>query len=140
MASIVKEGDNISVNYTGTLQNGEKFDSSYDRGQTLDFTAGAGQMIKGFDIAVIGMKVGEKKKITISPSEAYGAKDPARIIEVPSTQFANYDEVKVGISINGGGAVGTVIEKSDTVAKIDFNHKLAGETLIFEIELMSINK
>lgn len=140
MDNTVKNGDNISVHYKGTLENGEKFDSSYDRGQTLDFTAGAGQMIKGFDAAVIGMKKGEKKKITIPAKEAYGEKDTAKIIEVPSTQFADYNAIKVGIMINGGGAVGKVIEKTTEFAKIDFNHQLAGQTLVFEIELVSINE
>ncbi|NUJ98297.1 FKBP-type peptidyl-prolyl cis-trans isomerase [Candidatus Gracilibacteria bacterium] len=70
--SVVASGSKIEVNYLGTLEDGTKFDSSYDRGETLPFTAGAGQMIKGFDKAVIGMKVGEKKKITLPPEEAYG--------------------------------------------------------------------
>lgn len=70
--SVVGSGSKIEVNYLGTLEDGTKFDSSYDRGETLPFTAGAGQMIKGFDKAVIGMKVGEKKKITLPPEEAYG--------------------------------------------------------------------
>lgn len=139
MTEEVKKGDNISVNYIGTKENGEKFDSSYDRGQTLDFTAGAGQMIKGFDSAVIGMKKGEKKKVIIKASDAYGEKDPNKIIVVNKEQFAEFDKIQEGTSINGGGAIGTVIKKDEKSATIDFNHQLAGETLIFEIELVSIN-
>lgn len=136
----VKEGDNISVHYNGTLKDGTKFDSSYDRGQTLDFTAGAGQMIKGFDSAVIGMKVGDKKTVELSPSEAYGEKNPEAIITVTPEQFPDFNKLEVGTPLQAGnGAMGTVIEKNDTNAIVDFNHRLSGEILTFEIELVSIN-
>lgn len=140
MSEVVKEGDNVSVNYIGTLEDGEKFDSSYDRNQTLDFVVGAGQMIKGFDSALVGMKIGEKKKIKLSPQEAYGQKDKEKMISVESTKFDNFDSLKVGMQVNGGGAIGTVSEKKQDFAIIDFNHPLAGKELNFEIELVSINK
>jgi FKBP-type peptidyl-prolyl cis-trans isomerase 2 len=137
----VQEGDNISVHYTGTLKNGEKFDSSHDRNQTLDFTAGAGQMIKGFDNAVIGMKVGDKKTVELSPSEAYGEKNPEAVVTITPDQFPDFNNLSVGTQLTAGnGAMGVVIEKNNENAIVDFNHRLAGETLVFEIELVSINE
>ena len=70
--NIAKNGDIISVHYTGTLENGVKFDSSLDRGQPFEFTLGGGQVIKGFDKGILGMKVGDKKRIVISPEDGYG--------------------------------------------------------------------
>lgn len=140
MVENVKAGDNVSVNYKGTLDNGTQFDSSYDRNQTLDFTVGAGQMIKGFDDAIVGMKIGEKKKISLKPEQAYGEKDPSRVLSLESSKFDNFDALQKGTQINGGGAMGIVIEKNDSSAKVDFNHPLAGQNLNFEIELVSINK
>ena len=85
--SKVENGNNIKVHYKGTLKNGEQFDSSYDRGNTLDFTVGAGQMIKGFDNAVVGMGVGETKKVTLPPAEAYGIRNEEAVQTVPKTAF-----------------------------------------------------
>lgn len=86
----VENGDSVEVHYTGTLENGEKFDSSLDRGQTLPFTVWAGQMIKGFDAGVVGMKVGEKKKMTLAPADAYGERDPERTQTIPKKDLASF--------------------------------------------------
>jgi peptidylprolyl isomerase len=138
MSNEVKVGDSISVNYTGKLVNGEVFDSSIGR-EPLAFTAGAGQMIKGFDDAVIGMKIGDKKTITLKPSEAYGEVNPQAIITVDANELPNFDQLQVGMELaSSNGARGTITAKTDTNAVIDFNHSLAGKTLIFEIELVSI--
>lgn len=67
-----KNGDTVSANYTGTLEDGTKFDSSYDRGQPFSFTLGGGEVIKGWDLGILGMKVGEKRKLTIPYDLAYG--------------------------------------------------------------------
>ncbi|MBC7867468.1 MAG: FKBP-type peptidyl-prolyl cis-trans isomerase, partial [Gloeobacteraceae cyanobacterium ES-bin-316] len=78
----VKNGDVVKVHYTGKLVNGESFDSSVDR-EPLQFTVGAGMMIKGFDAAMPGMQVGDKKTVNIPAADGYGEKDPAAIIEFP---------------------------------------------------------
>jgi len=98
---VVENWDSIEVNYKGTFTDGKQFDSSYDRGQTLPFTVGAGQMIPGFDKAVVGMKVGEKKSITLQPADAYGEKDPNKKQEIQLSEAdlknlkAAWYEVKV---------------------------------------------
>jgi len=74
-----KDGDSVSVHYTGTLVDGTKFDSSVDRGQPFQFGLGAGQVIRGWDLGVKGMKVGEKRKLTIAPELGYGARDMGSI-------------------------------------------------------------
>ncbi len=130
----VKAGDNISVHYKGTLENGEQFDSSYDRGVTLDFTAGAGQMIKGFDAAVIGMKVGEKKTVTILAKDAYGD------IEFVSIDLFDVNEdLEVGMIFNNGFSEIVIASIDGNIIGILNNHPLAGQNLIFEIEIVKIN-
>jgi len=133
----VQSGDAVSVHYTGTLDNGEQFDSSVG-GATLDFTAGAGEMIAGFDAAVMGMAVGETKTIRITPDEAYGPRNEELIVEVGRENVP--ENVEVGQElVDGAGNVVVVLEVRDDVVVIDQNHPLAGETLNFEIELVSIN-
>ncbi|KAK4240155.1 hypothetical protein C8A03DRAFT_42281 [Achaetomium macrosporum] len=80
-----KRGDSIDVHYKGTLENGSKFDASYDRGEPLNFTVGAGQVIKGWDEGLLGMKVGEKRKLTISPELGYGARGAGGVIPPNAT-------------------------------------------------------
>ena len=78
MSDTIKAGDEISVHYRGTLEDGTEFDNSYERAQPVTFTAGVGQMITGFDAAVMGMTEGEVKTVTFGPDEAYGDVDPDR--------------------------------------------------------------
>lgn len=136
---VVKNGDLIKVDYTGRLKDGTVFDSSIGK-EPLEFTAGAGQMIKGFDSAVIGMKVNEKKTVELAPSEAYGEHDETNVITVDANAFANFSTIQKGVVVSASnGARGVVIERTDKNAVIDFNHELAGKTLIFEITIVSIN-
>ena len=114
-ADVVENGDSIEVHYTGTLVNGEKFDSSYDRDQTLPFTVGAGQMISGFDTGVVGMALGETKNLVLSPEEAYG---PATITESVTIaelrDFVGPDfEIAVGATIPTAWGDATIIELQD---------------------------
>lgn len=99
-ADVVASGSKVEVNYKGTLDDGSQFDSSYDRGETLPFTAGAGQMIPGFDKAVMGMKVGDKKTVTLEPADAYGEYDETAIQVVPKENLKEF--VKAGFKLEVG--------------------------------------
>ena len=90
-----KTGDVVTIHYTGTLENGTKFDSSLDRGQPFEFTLGVGQVIKGFDQGILGMKVGEKKKIVISPEDGYGS---AAVGSIPPNSTLIFDVELLGIA------------------------------------------
>src|ERR1700709_555915 len=94
----VKEGDVVKVHYTGKLTNGEQFDSSVGR-EPLEFTVGAGQMIKGFDAAMPGMTVGEKKTINILPGDAYGEKNDEAVIEFPRANVPADMPLEVGMQL-----------------------------------------
>lgn len=138
-----KNGDNVAVHYTGKLTTGEQFDSSAGR-EPLFFTVGGGQMIKGFDLAIPGMVIGEKKTITIAAIDAYGEKDPEAIIEFPKENVPADMKVEVGMQLTLSNQYGqpvpvTVQELKDDVIIFDANHHLAGKELVFDIELISIN-
>ena len=140
----VKDGDIVRVHYTGKLTNGEQFDSSEGR-EPLEFTVGAGQMIKGFDNAMPGMTVGEKKTINISADDAYGQKDEHALIEFPKENIPKDMKLEPGMQLqlrneNGQPFPVTVAEIKDDVVVLDANHKLAGKELVFDIELVEIVK
>ncbi len=134
---LVKEGDVVSVHYTGKLSDGTVFDSSVGR-DPLSFTVGAGQMISGFDQAVVGMSLNGKKTVTLSPEEAYGPFEESLVIFAEAKNFENFDEISEGMIIYANNRRGKIVEKKSDGALIDFNHELAGKTLIFEIELVSV--
>lgn len=135
------KGDKVSVHYTGKLENGEVFDSSVQR-EPLQFEVGAGQMIPGFDAAVEGMEVGEKKTVSLPPAEAYGERKEDMTQEVPRDRMPEDYSPSVGdqlqVGTPGGAMIVTVAAVSEDSVTIDANHRLAGETLIFEIELVEI--
>lgn len=134
----VHAGDKVKVNYTGRLTDGNIFDSSIGK-TPLEFTAGAGQMIKGFDDAVIGMKVGDTKNVTIPPEQAYGAYDQNKVVTVNASAFSAFTSVKLGNYVTDSyGNTGVIVKKNDQNVVIDFNHQLAGKTLVFEITLVAI--
>lgn len=138
----VKEGDKIAIHYTGTLTNGEVFDSSEGR-EPLEFTVGSGQIIPGLDVAMPGMAVGDKKRVEIGMMQAYGPKHADRSIEVPIEQLPPEIPREVGITLGMRGEDGqempvTVTAISETHITLDANHRLAGEDLIFDVELVSI--
>lgn len=139
---MVQEGSKVSVHYTGTLEDGTKFDSSLDRGQPLEFTAGAGQMIPGFDAGVMGMKIGDKKTLTLPAAEAYGEYDESRVQVVPKEQLSDFEaagfELKAGEKIPTQFGNVLIKEAGETEVTLDMNHELAGKTLIFDIEMMEI--
>ena len=134
-----KDGDVVKVHYTGTLADGTQFDSSVGR-DPLEFTVGAGQMIPGFDRAVVGMKVGEKKTITIPAADAYGEYDPEMVKDVPRSDLPDSIDPEVGMQLRAGNSLVTITAVTDDSVTIDFNHQLAGKDLTFEIELVSIGQ
>lgn len=138
----VKEGDVVKVHYTGKLANGEEFDSSQGR-EPLEFTVGAGQMIKGFDDAMPGMNVGDKKTITIPPADGYGERSEDALIEFPKENIPEDMKLEAGMSLtlsNQDGQPVPVVVKEirDDIVLLDANHFLAGENLVFDIELVEI--
>ena len=141
--SIAKNGDNVTVHYTGKLTTGEQFDSSNGR-DPLGFTIGAGQMIKGFDAALPGMASGDKKTVTIVAAEAYGETNPEAIIQFPKTNVPADMVLEPGMPLtltdqNGHPVQVLVVEVQEDIIVLDANHELAGKDLVFEIELVSIN-
>ncbi len=138
----VKSGDKIKVHYHGKLTTGETFDKSEGR-EPLEFEVGSGSVIKGFDDGVTGMSVGEKKTINIPFLEAYGPRNPEMVIEMPKTRFPQDMEIEVGMPLAMSDGQGqqfqvVVTEIKDDVVLLDANHPLAGQDLIFDLELVEI--
>lgn len=139
----VKEGDLVRVHYTGKLTNGEQFDSSVGR-EPLEFTVGAGQMIRGFDAALPGMVVGDKKTINIQPEDAYGLRNDEAIIPFPLENVPADMKLEPGMMLTLSNQMGqpvpvVVLEVTEEVVMLDANHFLAGKELVFDIELVEIS-
>jgi peptidylprolyl isomerase len=138
---VAKNGDTVQVDYTGKLTDGTVFDSSVGK-EPLKFVLGDGQMIPGFDKAVLGMKAGEKKTFTIPAAEAYGPYDARLVKEISTKQLPAGMTVEVGQQLqstqNGNTVVVTVTKVVGDNITIDANHPLAGKDLIFNIELLKI--
>jgi peptidylprolyl isomerase len=138
----VKSGDKVKVHYHGKLSNGETFDSSEGRAP-LEFEVGSGMVIRGFDDGVTGMKVGDKKTLNIPFNEAYGPKNPEMIIEFPKDKFPAEMEIEPGMPLvmTGGNNEQfqvTVSQVKENSVMLDANHPLAGQDLVFDIELVEI--
>ena len=141
--SQAKKGDSVKIHYTGTLEDGTVFDSSAGR-DPLVFTIGGGQVIVGFDEAVQGMAIGDKKKVTIPSHKAYGEKNEELVIQVPRDQVPPDLNPEVDQKLQMGGPNGelvvvTVVEVTDEVVILDANPPLAGKDLIFDLELVEIS-
>lgn len=131
------------VHYEGTFNDGTKFDSSYDRGEPLEFVCGAGMMIKGFDKAVEDMAVGDIKNIHLMPEEAYGMPDPEYIIVLEIDQLPGAEGLEVGQKAYLANQLGQpfqvlVTAKDDKMITLDANHEMAGKELNFKIELVEV--
>ncbi len=140
-----EKGSKVKVHYTGTLNDGNKFDSSHDRGQALEFEVGSGQMIKGFDEGVVGMEVGETKDIHIKPEDAYGLRKEEAQTEVPKESLPPDFNPKIGETVQGQTVDGRPIlakvkELQENKVILDLNHPLAGEELNFNVELVEIGE
>ena len=136
-------GRNVKVHYRGTFNDGTQFDSSYDRGEPLEFICGAGMMIRGFDQAVADMDQGQVVDIHLMPEEAYGMPAPARIITIEIAQLPGSENLNVGERVylrnmNGQPFPVTVTEKDETNITLDANHEMAGKELNFRIELVEV--
>lgn len=141
---IAEKGMTVSVHYTGSLADGEVFDSSRGR-ETLKFTLGAGQMIPGFDRAVEGMKIGEEKTVVLSPEEAYGHRRDDLIFSVDRHVLPKGYQPFVGDQLQMAGDDGSVFPVSIISLEgesviLDGNHRLAGKELTFELELMEVDE
>jgi len=135
------QGDDVQVHYVGTLDNGETFDSSRER-DPMDVSIGAGQLIPQFEQALVGMAVGDVKRITILAEDAYGQRHDAMVHTVAREQMPPGMELRVGMVLQAQGQNGepvqfTVKGFDDDRVVLDSNHPLAGQTLNFEIELMA---
>lgn len=137
-----KKGKNVKIHYTGRLQNGSVFDSSSGR-DPLQFSIGSGQVIQGFEEAVIGMKVGEKKTVEIPCKKAYGERNPSMVMEVDRKHVPPGLDPEVGQQLELGSPEGeivkvTVIKADAKSITLDANPPLAGEDLTFDIELVEV--
>lgn len=135
---MIQIGSTVNVHYTGKLKSGEVFDSSEGR-DPLSFTIGSGQIIPGFENAVIGKNIGDKVTIEIDPTEAYGEYREDLLVKVENEQLPGPVEVgQVLQADNGGQPVNvTVKEVNEDHVIIDGNHPLSGKDLIFDIEVVS---
>lgn len=141
----VSKGDSVKVTYEGRLKSGEVFDKTTED-KPLEFEVGSGRIITGFDSAVQGMEKGEEKEIEISPEQGYGARKENLLIDVPRSRFPENVDPKKGMALKtqdpntGNTQVVTVADVAGDNIKVDFNHPLAGKTLIFNIEVVEIQK
>jgi FKBP-type peptidyl-prolyl cis-trans isomerase 2 len=138
----IKNGDNVSVHYTGKLEDGSVFDTSLAEGrEPLTVTLGQGQLIPGFENGLIDMTAGEMKTIEIEPENAYGDIKPQMMSEVPLSQVP--EGVKAGDMLQGQNQFGpvnvVVTEIKESTVVLDMNHPLAGKKLIFDLEVVSVN-
>jgi peptidylprolyl isomerase len=142
MKMAIQSGDTVSVHYTGRIENGEIFDSSQGR-RPLSFTVGAGQLIRGFDEAVVGMLAGDTKTVTIPPEMGYGPRREELVVDIPRDTVPEGMELEKGMRLElvdpqGNKIPAEVFEILDEVVKMDLNHFLAGKTLVFEIEILEV--
>ena len=131
------------THYRGTFNDGTQFDSSYDRGEPLEFTCGAGQMIRGFDAAVADMEVGQVVDVHLMPEEAYGMPDPNAVFTVETAQLPGSEELEAGQQVYLSNQYGQpfpvkVVTKDETTITFDANHEMAGKELNFRIELVEV--
>ena len=136
-------GKTCRAHYRGSFNDGTQFDSSYDRGQPLEFICGAGQMIQGFDAAVADMEVGQTVDVHLMPEEAYGMPSPDAVFDVEIAQLPGSEDLEVGQQVYLTNQLGQpfpvkVTAKNDTTITFDANHEMAGKELNFHIELVEV--
>ncbi len=141
--NVVARGSRVSIDYTGRLEDGTAFDSSEGK-QPIEFVAGAGHVIKGFDDAVMDMRKGEAKQIKIEPQNGYGERDEKLQQHVPKSVFPPEMKLEAGMGFSFKKPDGQIIHASITAVSadsvtLDLNHPLAGKTLAFDIKIVDIS-
>jgi peptidylprolyl isomerase len=142
MMTQVKQGDTVRVHYTGKLTDGMLFDSSEGR-EPLEFTLGAGNVIPGFEAAVVGMSAGESKTVNIDSAQAYGPRSEDAVRKLPREGIPQEIQLEAGLQLQASDPQGrpimfTVLEVEEETVTLDANHPLAGKDLVFELELVEI--
>jgi peptidylprolyl isomerase len=138
-----KQGDTVRVHYRGKLQDGSVFDETFDH-EPLRFTIGGGQLIPGFEEAVVGMEPGDSKTAELPVEKAFGPYLEERVIEVPKNKFARWDQQptvgeRVPIPQPDGSAIDVMVtEVTESKVTVDFNHPFAGQDLTIDIKLLDI--
>ncbi len=136
------KGRKVAVHYRGTLEDGDEFDSSVER-DPLEFVVGSGDLIPGFEKAIVGMEPGQEKTVTLEPEDAYGPYEDELVVEGPRNSFPD-GEIHVGQSFtvhlrDGQEAVGRVLRIEGETVALDFNHPLAGKRLTFHLRVVSVS-
>ena len=145
MTKTANNGESVTIHYVGTLSDGTQFDNSRDRGEPTTVLLGNGQLINGFNDALVGMEEGQSKTFTLAPDQAYGDHDPERINPLDRSIFPEDFPFEKGMTIplqndTGQSFLAVVTEFDDEVVTADFNHPLAGKDLTFTVEVLSINE
>lgn len=150
----VEYGDIVLFNYVGKFENGEVFDTSYEdlareNGVYVEereygplwATVGVGEIIPGLEEAMIGMEPGEKKTVILPPEKAYGMPSPDLLVTVPREEFSKAGlEPRKGLYVMTDSGIAKIVKVRGDSVSLDFNHPLAGKTLIFEVEVLEIKK
>ncbi len=143
MANKIEQDTVACVHYTGTFPNGEVFDSSKGR-EPLTYLVGHGQMIPGFEQEMLGADVGEKRDFTLTPDRAYGERDEGAVQQIPRDQFPEEMEIEEGMILGAQSHQGpiqfTIVSIEGGSITVDFNHQMAGKTLKFSVEVVSVRK
>ena len=148
MSSLIKEGDTVSVHYTGKYtESGEQFDSSHDAGSPLQVIVGSGQLIPGFEAALVGMQTGESKSVDVAPDQGYGQYNPEAVVALPKDTFPA--EIQENLQV--GMVLPLVLKQNPEqpfpakateigaqTITFDLNHPLAGKDISFDIEVVSV--
>tara|TARA_R110002110_G_scaffold71222_5_gene190500 strand:- start:823 stop:1302 length:480 start_codon:yes stop_codon:yes gene_type:complete len=138
------KGKQVSVHYVGTFDSGDEFDNSYTRGKPITFQLGAMKTIAGFEQAIVGLSVGEKKKVSLTPDQAYGEIKEKLFQTYSKADFPDDFELKLGEMItipteSGQVFPATIYGIDEETVVLNFNHPMAGKNLNFEIELVQVN-
>lgn len=138
------EGSTVTVHYVGTLPDGTEFDNSRTRGEPITVILGSGQLISGFNDALVGMSVGETKNFTLTPENAYGDRVDDRTTTLSKTDFPSDFVFEKGMQVPlqgpQGAVLSTLLEVNDSEVVLDLNHPMAGKTLIFEVEVLNVEE